>query len=129
MCTYSMVHDWARTLPPDVWTPIRIKEYEDLIEALKKIDDMMGLPDCNPNKGEWLQELKKKIEAAEKAGWPVPKSPVVPLTPYNPEPILPPSPIIPLTPYDPLKDSKWTDDISAAFPGTEYFNPNDNNYD
>lgn len=67
MCTYSMVHEFMHQhIPDDWWTRPRLNEYEELIRRLKEIDDKLGLPDCNPNKGEFLEEIRRRLDAIEK---------------------------------------------------------------
>ena len=66
MCTYSMVHDWAQTIPLDTWTRPLFSEYQELIRRLEEIDKKLNLPECNPNKGEFIKEIEKRLDRLEK---------------------------------------------------------------
>jgi archaellum component FlaC len=66
MCSYSMVHDWAMKLPPQVWDRPLLSQYEDMIRRLKAIDDKLNLPDCDPNKGQFLDDIRRRVEDLEK---------------------------------------------------------------
>ena len=66
MCTYSMIHDWAQKLPDQTWTRPMFSEYQEIIRQLKAIDEKLGLPNCNPNKGEFLEKIEARLLAIEK---------------------------------------------------------------
>lgn len=67
MCTYSMVHDFAREyIPTKLWDNTMLEAYKELIRRLKEIDDKLNLPDCNPNKGEFLKEIEEQIREIDK---------------------------------------------------------------
>lgn len=66
MCTYSLVHEFMnKNIPENWWTIPRLNEYDELIRRLKEIDDKLNLPDCNPNKGEFLEEIRRRLTNIE----------------------------------------------------------------
>jgi hypothetical protein len=64
---------WPNTLPqplpqPSTWHPWpleKLKEFQDLLERVKKLEDQLGCP-CEPNKADYIGMLKKRIEDLEK---------------------------------------------------------------
>lgn len=85
MCAYCMIGDWQfRHNPPwdrglfqplipaplpDVpvnpWSVDQLKEYLDLLERVKALEDQLGCP-CEPNKADYIRLFKERIEALEK---------------------------------------------------------------
>ena len=87
MCTYCMIGDWqfrrdppftpgpqypqvpAPTFPlPPTWAPWpldQLKEFADLLERVKKLEDALGCP-CEPNKADYIGMLKERIDVLEK---------------------------------------------------------------
>lgn len=89
MCAYCMVGDeffrrnppwypsdpyvpWPPSVPlPLPGTPINpwplkdLKEFEDLLRRIKALEDKIGCP-CEPNKADYLDLLKRRIEDLEK---------------------------------------------------------------
>jgi hypothetical protein len=87
MCTYCMIADhFFRYDPP--WPPInpypihplipmpinppglpwgvdRLKELQDLLRRVKDLEDKLGCP-CEPNKADYLDLIKQRIEAVER---------------------------------------------------------------
>lgn len=66
MCTYSMVHDWAQQIPPQHWNRPMLNEYQELIRRLEEIDKKLNLPNCNPNKGEFLKAIEERLDRIER---------------------------------------------------------------
>lgn len=53
-------------LPP-MWQPWpleRLKEYHDLLKAVKDMEDKLGCP-CEPNKADYLKLIKERIDHLE----------------------------------------------------------------
>lgn len=88
MCTYCMIGDWQfRHSPPwppnDVplwpapvprplpqlpiipWPVEKLREFEDLLRRVKDLEDKLGCP-CEPNKADYLDLLRQRIEHLEK---------------------------------------------------------------
>ena len=91
MCVISMIHDrYRRTWPvlpgtivpgtgtavepwvPDQikWTPTQEKTaldaFEELCAAARKLDEILGLPDCeDPKKAEWLESVRQRVREHE----------------------------------------------------------------
>jgi hypothetical protein len=86
MCTYCMIGDWQfrrnppfwpetpdplipmPSYPPPNWQPWgleEVKEFKDLLERVKKLEDALGCP-CEPNKADYIGILKQRIEELEK---------------------------------------------------------------
>ena len=85
MCTYCMIGDWQfRRDPPFIpttpvpylpqpilppmwqpWQPPELKEFLDLLERVKKLEDALGCP-CEPNKADYIGLLKERIAELEK---------------------------------------------------------------
>ena len=86
MCVISMVFDRYRTWPgpttvpgtgtypfvPDTitFTPIQEKTaldaFEELCAAARKLDEILGLPDCeDPKKAEWLESVRARVREHE----------------------------------------------------------------
>ena len=85
MCTYCMIGDWqfrhdppfypapsplvpAPIIPPAQivpWGLERTKEFLDLLERVKRLEDAQGCP-CEPNKADYIGILKQRIEELEK---------------------------------------------------------------
>ncbi len=98
MCTYCMIGDeffrrsppwypydpivpWPPTIPaPLPGTPInpwaipQLKEFLDLLERVKRLEDALGGCPCEPNKADYIGLLKKRIEDLEKKVLDQPKS-------------------------------------------------------
>lgn len=90
MCTYCMIGDWQfRRYPPfdpapypqipqplnplpqwtppwQPWTIDQLKEFQDLLERVKRMEDALGCP-CEPNKADYIGLLKERVEKLEKA--------------------------------------------------------------
>ncbi len=89
MCVVSMIFDkygptWPLVPKEDPWkkviedalTPRRlsieehktaIQLFQEIVKLTKKLDEMLGLPDCeDPAKMEWLEKIKAQIIEAEK---------------------------------------------------------------
>jgi hypothetical protein len=87
MCTYCMVGDeffrnnppwpnqpgypWHPLIPQPVnpapqppWDITRLKEFEDVLKRIKALEDQLGCP-CEPNKADYLDLLKRRIEDLE----------------------------------------------------------------
>lgn len=50
--------------PP--WPIDKLKEYLDLLERVKSLEDQLGCP-CEPNKADYIGLFRERIEALEKA--------------------------------------------------------------
>jgi hypothetical protein len=50
--------------PTNPWPIDRLKEYEEMLRRIKELEDKLGCP-CEPNKADYLDLLKKRIEALE----------------------------------------------------------------
>lgn len=69
---YDPITPWPPSVPrPLPATPInpwpvdQLKEFLDLLERVKRLEDKFGCP-CEPNKADYLDLLKRRIEALEK---------------------------------------------------------------
>jgi hypothetical protein len=51
-------------LPHPPWDLDRLKEFRDILKEIKELEDKLGCP-CEPNKADYLDLLKKRIEALE----------------------------------------------------------------
>lgn len=86
MCVYCMIGDWHfrhdppwkrddfPPLPPQVPAPLvpvqpweleKLIEFQDLLRRVKELEDKLGCP-CEPNKADYLELLRKRIEELEK---------------------------------------------------------------
>lgn len=88
MCVYCNCGDWQfRHDPPwhpqetPVWPPTvplpvspapivpwdlsKLREYHDLLKAIKELEDQLGCP-CEPNKADYLALLRARIDLLEK---------------------------------------------------------------
>ncbi len=89
MCTYCMIADWQfqrnppwnphdpfTPWPPQVprplpqtpinpWPVDQLKEFADLLRRVKELEDKLGCP-CEPNKADYLDLLRRRIEDLEK---------------------------------------------------------------
>ena len=89
MCVYCVIGDWQfRHNPPwkptdyPVWPPSipvppafpqpfspwpveQVREYLELLEKVKALEDQLGCP-CEPNKADYIGLLKKRVAALEK---------------------------------------------------------------
>jgi hypothetical protein len=93
MCAYCMCGDWqfkynppwpqpSTPTPLQPWHPLipapanpvqpvipwsleQLKEYRDLLLQIKELEDKLGCP-CEPNKADYLELFKQRIEALEK---------------------------------------------------------------
>lgn len=61
--------------PVTPWPLEKLLDYYDLMKRVKDLEDRLGCP-CEPNKADYLDLLKKRIEALEKKA----------AEPKNPEP-------------------------------------------
>lgn len=51
MCVMSMVLKVGREYPREKWTKPSFDEYKDLLDKIKRIDEILEQPDCHdPNK-------------------------------------------------------------------------------
>lgn len=83
MCSVSMVSDWYNqdwrlkqptypaipnllpTIAPATlpWSDESLKLLKEIMGQLKKLDDKLGLPDCeDPNKAKWIKSIEKKVQ-------------------------------------------------------------------
>ena len=46
------------------WDIQRLREYHDLLKAVKEMEDKLGCP-CEPNKADYLKIIKERIDALE----------------------------------------------------------------
>ena len=64
------------TITPNVWettttfTPEKqataLEAFEELCKAARKLDDLLGLADCeDPTKSEWLKKVKEQVREHE----------------------------------------------------------------
>ncbi len=56
---------YPRTPLIQPWDLERLREYHDLLKAVKEMEDKIGCP-CEPNKADYLTVLKERIDALEK---------------------------------------------------------------
>ena len=67
MCAVSAIHDFVHDhMPYQNWDRTALDQYKELVRRLKEVDDKLGLPDCDPTKGEFLKMIERKIDAIEK---------------------------------------------------------------
>lgn len=50
---------------PNEWPVDRLRDYLELLERIKKLEDAMGCP-CEPNKADYIGMFKEQIEKLEK---------------------------------------------------------------
>ena len=86
MCLYCVCGDWAFRhdppwnppyspyipqplvpLPIQPWPLEKLREYRDLLQQIKDLEDKIGCP-CEPNKADYLELFKRQIELLEKKG-------------------------------------------------------------
>ncbi len=93
MCVYCMCGDWTfRHYPP--WSPYdpfvpwpptvpaplpntpvvpwsleQLREFQDLLRRVKELEDKLGCP-CEPNKADYLDLMRRRIEDLEKRAGP-----------------------------------------------------------
>lgn len=88
MCVISMIHDhyqptWPapNTTPVVPWDPkititsppftaaqekTALEAFEELCAAARKLDEILGLPDCeDPKKAEWLESVRQRVREHE----------------------------------------------------------------
>ena len=53
------------TKPITPWSLEQLKEFQDLLRRVKELEDKLGCP-CEPNKADYLELLKQRIEQLEK---------------------------------------------------------------
>lgn len=85
MCAYCMTGDfmfrhnppWYPPTHPQIPQPVaplpqswqpwglgQLKEFQDLLERVKRIEDALGCP-CEPNKADYISLMKERIEKLE----------------------------------------------------------------
>jgi hypothetical protein len=59
---------WPKEAPATLpWTPEAYKLLQDIMERMKKLDEKLGLPDCeDPKKAEWMKSVEQRIKKLEK---------------------------------------------------------------
>jgi hypothetical protein len=82
MCVYCMIsdHEWKwnppKNVPPNPLFPVpfvlprpwsleQFKEFQDLLNRVKALEDMLGCPCDDPNKPDYLGIIKEAIEKLE----------------------------------------------------------------
>ena len=70
MCIVSMVYDNYKPIDYSSWTITPSKTpldlFEALVEAAKRLDEALGLADCeDPSKMEWLEKVKQQVRDHE----------------------------------------------------------------
>ncbi len=66
MCTVSVVYDFGRSLPLDVWTPQRWVDFQHLLKVAYQADIEMNQPDCHdPEKAKWVSAVETKLNETE----------------------------------------------------------------
>lgn len=51
--------------PINPWPLERLREFEDLLKRIKALEDQLGCP-CEPNKADYIELFRQRIEALEK---------------------------------------------------------------
>lgn len=69
MCIVSMVYDYGRKLPNDLWDRPKWEGWKRLLEEAGRADRELKQPDCeDPAKASWMREIEarlKKLETGE----------------------------------------------------------------
>lgn len=66
MCVISVVHDFtAKWIPVETWTPNMLSEYEEILRRLEEIDKKLNLPECNPDKARFLEQIRERLDSIE----------------------------------------------------------------
>lgn len=68
MCAYSMMADYGRQrVPQEIWQPDTWRQFKDVLDAIKRLDDKLGQSDCpDPAKAKWMKEMERRMAALEK---------------------------------------------------------------
>jgi hypothetical protein len=59
---------WPQVAPPTLpWNEDSFKLLQEIMEKMKKLDEKLGLPDCeDPKKAEWMESIEKRLKKLEK---------------------------------------------------------------
>lgn len=66
MCMVSAMIDSLRQIPQPQWTPQTWDRAQEILDAVRRLDEKLGQKDCeDPKKAEWMREVEDRLRKLE----------------------------------------------------------------